>query len=440
MKKILLLLALVSMIFAGSAFQASMEPVEREASPDNQAVFNVNVFNNHSEERRFTLDYEFSRQSWIYFETSKTIPAGESRDFRVTFNTGEDALEGSYSFKIFVRDFQSRDTIVLSDYMRVNREYSMNVQQHSFSSEKVDPGDTAKASVTVQNILPRIVDDYSISSSFDSQTKQADVEPLAPGSVKTYNFEYDISEEASPETKNLTLEVNQGEETRFYSQHVTVNEMVKIDRSQSVEDKVLTVSGTREIINNGNSPQELSENISFSSYIEPVLNLNPEPNRTVEGDENKYIWDFVLEPGEKIVISYSINYWVPLVLAMIIVVGIAILGRLTGSVKVTKETEETEKGLKVSLKVINNSQNYRPEITVRDFVPNVAELHEDFDMAEPEVRKTTDGTKIEWNLEDFKPGEERVIQYKVESKVEVEDGLDLPDPTIVNDRKTDQLD
>jgi len=434
MRKAFLLLVLVSMIFAGSAFQASMGPVEREASPDSQAVFNVSVFNNESEERRFTLDYEFSRQGWIYFETSKTIPAGESRDFRVTFSPGEDALEGSYSFKMFVRDFQSRETKVLSDYMRVNRDYNLNVQQHSFSSSRVDPGETVETSVTVQNILPRIVDDYSITSSFDGETREAAVEPLAPGSIKTYDFEYDISEEASPSTKNLTLELVQGDERRFYSQDVAVNEIVNINRSESFEDKVLTVSGTRTIENNGNSPQGLSENLSFASYIEPVLNLDPEPNRTVEGDENTYLWDFVLEPGESLTISYSINYWIPLVLAMVIVVGIAVLGRITGKVTVEKELEDTEDGIKVSLKVINDSQNYRPNITVRDFVPNVAEIHEDFDMAKPEVRKTTDGTKIEWNLEDFRPGEERVIQYRVQPKVEVEDGLNLPEAVIVDEK------
>ena len=439
MKKVVLFLVLVSLLLTGVAFQASMEPVEREASVDDQAVFNVNVVNNHSEERRFTLDYEFSRQSWIYFETSKTIPPGESRDFRVTFSPGEDALEGSYSFKIFVRDFESRETKVVSDVMRVNRDYNLNVQQHSFSSERADPGDTVEASVTVQNILPRIVGDYSITSSFGDETRNSDTEPLAPGSVKTYDFKYDISEEASPETRNLSLEVVQGDERRFYSQLVDINEIVDVRRNESFEDKVITVSGTRTVSNNGNSPQNISENVSFASYLEPVLTLDPEPDNVIEGNENTYVWTTVLQPGESFTASYTVNYWIPLVLALIIIIGIFILGRLTGNVEVFKETEETAEGLKVSIKVLNNTQNYRPEITVRDFVPNVAEIKEEFDMLEPEIRKTTDGTKMEWTLEDFRPGEERVIQYIVDPKLEVEDGIGLPDPVIVNDGKKDQI-
>ncbi|WP_414838107.1 hypothetical protein ACK3SF_01765 [Candidatus Nanosalina sp. VS9-1] len=437
MRKAALILAFLAMIFTASAFTASMEPVDREASPGEQAVFNVTVFNNASEERRFVLDYEFSRSGWIYFDNSRRIPAGESRDFRVTISPGEDALQQSYSFKIFVTDFKTDETKVLSDYMRVNRDYRMNVPDFNVNKESFLPGETVEASITVQNILPRIVDDYSISSSFDGEQRDVDTDPLAPGALKTYSFEYDISQEASPGSRNISIKLVQDGEERVFSRLVQVEEVRKINRSGEMDDRVLIVTGSRNVENNGNSVANLSENITFPSYLDPILDLDPAPSRTVkEEDSNTYIWDFQLQPGEEMTFSYQVNYWIPLALAAIIILGLAVLGRLTGSFKISKEVEELDEDLKVSLEIVNDTEGFKPQVTIRDYVPNAAQLQEEFEMAKPEIRKTTDGVEMEWTLEDFKPGERRVIQYRVTPKVEVEDGMELPEAEVIEDGET----
>ena len=437
MRKAFLILALLGMIFTASAFTASIEPVDRQASPGEQAVFNVSVFNNASEDRRFVLDYEFSRSGWIYFDSSETIPAGETKDFRVTISPGEEALQQSYSFNIFVTDFKTGDTKILSDYMRVNRDYRMNVQDYDLGSESYRPGEKVEASITLQNILPRIIDNYNVSSSFDGEERVAETDPLAPSAVKTYGFEYDLSEEASPGTRNLSIKLVQDGEERVFSQLVNVEEIRSINSSENVDDKVLVVTGSMSVENNGNSPVNLSENVTFPSYLDPILELDPNPNQTVKGDgENTYVWKFQLQPGESIDFTYRIDYWIPLALAAVIIAGLAVLGRISGSFKLDKRIEETDEGLKVSLEILNDTESFRPQVTIRDFVPNVANLQEEFEMAKPELRKTTDGTEMEWTLEDFKPGEKRVIQYVVKPKVEIEEGLDLPSARIIEDGDT----
>ena len=437
MRKAFLILALLGMIFTASAFTASIEPVDREASPGEQAVFNVSVFNNASEDRRFVLDYEFSRSGWIYFDNSKTIPAGESEDFRVTISPGEEALQQSYSFKIFVTDFKTDETKIVSDYMRVNRDYRMNVQDYDLGKDSYRPGEKVEASVTVQNILPRIIDDYNISSSFNGEEKVAETDPLAPTALKTYSFEYDLSDKASPGSRNISIKLTQDGSERIFSKLVNVEEIKSINRTEDIEDKVLVVTGSMSITNNGNSPVNLSENITFPSYLDPILELDPDPNETVEGDgENTYVWNFQLQPGEQMNFAYRVDYWIPLALAAIIITGLAVLGRISGSFKLDKKIEETDEGLKVSIEIINDTEGFKPQVTIRDFVPNVANLQEEFEMARPELRKTTDGTEMEWTLEDFKPGEKRVIQYVVNPKVEIDEGLDLPAARVIEDGET----
>lgn len=432
MKKILLPLAIVLLAFSATAFETSIEPIEREASPGEQAVFQVDVFNNASEDRRFTLDYSFRNAGWIYFDSSRVIPAGETESFEITFRPSEDALQQSYSFTIFVTDFQTGETQRVSDYLRVTRDYSLNVQQVTLDEGEFMPGETVEASVTVQNILSRIVDDYSISSEFRSESVNANTEPLAPGAVKTYDFSYYIEEDAAPSTENLSLTVSHEDVDQVYTETVDIQEVRDVRRSQASEDKVLIVTGSRTVENRGNSPVSLTENVTFPSYLDPVLELSPDTTQVVEENgENMYIWEFELQPGEENEFTYQINYWIPLMLAAVIILGLAVLGRISGNIKVSKKTEKTGEGVKVSIEIKNGTEKYRPQLTVRDYVPNVAELDEEFEIAEPEVRKTTDGTKMEWTLEDFKPGERRVIQYNITPKVEVEEGIDLPSTEII---------
>lgn len=431
MRKILVLFLAIAMTFSVAAFEASIEPVEREASPGEQATYEVEVFNNASEDKRFTLDYSFHEAGWIYFDTSGVVPAGETETFNVTLIPGEDAIQQNYGFTIYVTDFETGESKQLSETMRVTRDHTLNVQSVDIQSGSVMPGESVQASVTVQNILPTIVDEYTVTSSFNDETRDADTEPLAPGAVREYDFTYDIPVEASPETYNLSLTVIQDEVEKVYHDTVQVEEVREINRSQEVDDRVLIVSGTKTVENNGNSPAEITENVTLPSYLDPILDFEPEPDQVTENEENTYIWEASLRPGEDIQFSYSINYWIPLLLAVIIIAGLSALSRISGNMKINKEVEEEKEGLKVSLEIINDTEKFRPQITVRDFVPNVAELDEDFEMAAPETRKTTDGTKIEWTLEDFKPGEKRIVQYRVKPKIEVEDGIDLPPAEII---------
>lgn len=431
MRKIIVLLLVLALTFSATAFEASIEPVEREASPGEQATFEVEVFNNASEDKRFTLDYSFHKAGWIYFDTSAVVPAGETETFNVTLVPGEDAIQQRYGFTIYVTDFEAGETQQLSETMRVTREHSLNVQSVDIQSGSVMPGEAVEASVTVQNILPRIVDGYSVSSGFNGETREADTEPLAPGAVREYDFTYDISPEASPEAYNLTLTVSQDDFENLYYEAVQVEEVREVNRDEEVDDRVLVVSGVKTVENNGNSPAEITENVTFPSYLDPVLEFNPNPDQVMENEENTYIWEASLQPGENIEFVYSINYWIPLLIAVIIIAGLSALSRISGNIKLNKELEEAEEGLKVSLEIVNDTEKFKPRITIRDFVPNVAELEEEFEMADPETRKTTDGTKIEWTLEDFKPGEKRVVQYRATPKVEVEDGIDLPSAEVI---------
>jgi hypothetical protein len=437
MRKLSLLLAILVTVSTAAGFTATLTPEKRSSSPENPAKFSITVENNATEPTRFLLDYDFTRSGWIYASTSKTIDPGDTGTFDITITPDDRAIEQSYSVNFYVTNFKTGRMKTLTDYFNVNRDYRLNVVD--FSVERTDymPGDTVRSSITVENLAPRIVSDYSFRSSIGDEVEEGEGEPLAPRASKTYSFSRQIPENAGPGERNVSIKLFFDGETRTFHDQIEVAEIREVDREVEESDRVVQRSAEITWSNSGNSRVNLSENVTFSDYLSPVLSFEPEPDTVKDsGERNTYIWNFRLKPGETATFSYSVDYWMPLTIAAVILAGIIILRRLSGNMKIRKKVEEEGGKLKVSLEVVNKTERTKDEIEIEDFVPNVAELDEDFEMAQPEMKKTVDGVQMKWTLDDFRPDEKRVLQYRVTPKVEIEGGIDLPEAEIQEDDST----
>jgi hypothetical protein len=436
MRKLSLLLAILVTVSTAAGFTATLTPENRSSSPGNSAEFSIAVENNASEPTRFRLDYDFTRSGWVYAPTSKTIEAGDTETFDITITPDDRAIEQSYSVKFYVTNSRTGEMKTLTDYFNVNRDYRLNVVD--FSVERTDymPGETVRSSITVENLAPRIVSEYSFRNSTAGEVEDREGEPLAPRASKTYSFSRQIPENAGPGERNVSIQLFFDGETRTFSEQINVAEIRDVDREVEQTDRVIHRSAEITWSNNGNSRVNLTENVTFADYLSPVLSFEPEPDTVDSGEENTYIWNFSLEPGETATFSYSVDYWMPLTIAAVILAGIIILRKLSGNMKITKKVEEEGEKLKVSLEIVNNTERTKDEIEIEDFVPNVAELDEDFEMAQPEMKKTVDGVEMKWTLEDFRPDEKRVLQYRVTPKVEIEGGIELPKAEILENDST----
>ncbi|MFB6241770.1 MAG: hypothetical protein ABEJ36_03120 [Candidatus Nanosalina sp.] len=436
MKKLSLALVLLILLGTVAGFEASIDPVKRQATPQNPAIFQIEIKNTADTSETFSLNYEFTRSGWIYFDTSVTIAAGETEKVNVTINPGEDAIQQSYRFTIFVsRNGGSSDFKSLTDYTVVERQYEINIKEFTVDKTSYRPGEKLKGSITVQNIAPQIISDYRLYSSFINKSKVKKGIAFAPGALKTYDFSYIIPEDAAPGERNfsITLEYEDRKQTR--STGILVEKVRNITRKRFKNDRVLYTTGRFLISNEGNTEVKLHENMTFPAYLDAVLTFEPEPDsKFSQGSATVYSWKFTLEPEENMVIHYRVNYWIPLTIAAVILLSVVALRKLSGSVRIIKKVEEMEEGkLKISIELKNNSEHLQDDLKVRDFVPNVAELDEDFEMTRPDTKRTTDGIELEWDLDNFKPGEERVIQYEIEPKVEVEGGLEVGSAELVKE-------
>ncbi|MBW2986276.1 hypothetical protein KY333_02810, partial [Candidatus Woesearchaeota archaeon] len=102
--------------------------------------------------------------------------------------------------------------------------------------------------------------------------------------------------------------------------------------------------------------------------------------------------------------------------------------RKTATVIATKEGGISE--LKIIIEIINRSKKQIKHVKIIDNVPRIAELAKEYDVGtvKPDkvVQHERKGTLVKWSLDEVDPGEERVISYKVKSKLSILGGVTLP--------------
>ncbi|MFB6076848.1 MAG: hypothetical protein ABEK12_01815, partial [Candidatus Nanohaloarchaea archaeon] len=192
----------------------------------------------------------------------------------------------------------------------------------------------------------------------------------------------------------------------------------------------ITSRTTVTVRNRGNVPSNGTTLVArVPSYLSYVTSTTPTPDTVAaEAGSTVYRWNVgTVEPGASATASYTINYWVPVVL-LVLLFGAAGLGiRQYRRPHIVKRVYDRDGTHAVHLRVENRSGSVLEDVTVRDEVPGIASLVQKFDAVSPDrIREGGEETGIEWNFNRFEPGEERILTYEVSPQVAVEEAVTLP--------------
>ncbi len=172
---------------------------------------------------------------------------------------------------------------------------------------------------------------------------------------------------------------------------------------------------------------------SFFSSTEPRANV------LKENSKRYFVWDVSLGSDHSMTVSVRKSYrafvFVILLIILSVIAYFYIRSPLTISKRVTeiKRDEGGISSLKIIITVKNRSQEKLQNIEIEESVPNIAEVQKDLyigTLAPTKVlRHESKGYVIKWNLDSFDIGEERVLAYKVKSKLPVLGNFSLPPTT-----------
>lgn len=438
--KILFIVFLV--IFAGSvsAFPADLKVVDRTASVENPAVFNITVENDYTVQDRFRISSLQSppvSSNWFDYEYSKTIESGEKDTFRVEVTPEENSIQQNYAFTVNLRSLRNDEAVKLDSFVTVVNKYDLKITSFEISDSQVKPAETVEISATVQNTESESLDNFTVKAEGFNSTVEKTGAVLGAGDSIRYNFELDVPERSSPGDETIELSIyNNGEKSQSSSQTVNVEEVEEVEQTSQEEDRLLSKTETVTLENKGNVEVERTIERALPVYLDPLANFQPLPDETeTEAAQQNYNWNINLQPGESKKITYTVDYTPALGFVALLFLGVLGFKKLQTDLKVSKTTKNVDGKTKIRIELQNNSSKALTDLEVKDFVPDIAEVSKQFEMAKPVVAKTSSGTRLEWEIDNLQPGEQRVFEYRIKPLVEVEGGVNLDSAEIIRDGK-----
>jgi hypothetical protein len=179
------------------------------------------------------------------------------------------------------------------------------------------------------------------------------------------------------------------------------------------------------VINEGNvmEPRYVTYRSYPNNYWVTGLVTAPEDCFVSGGDKTcRYVFQD-LAPGERVTLSYRLDYWSVYATYALILIAVFLtiffaMRRMTAPVIVKKHARRGGKH-HVVLEIRNPFRHTLSNAIVRDWVSPLANvLQHEIKMVRPLVRRSDAGTELIWKLGNIKPNETRIITYPVKALVQ----------------------
>lgn len=300
--------------------------------------------------------------------------------------------------------------------------------------EEIFPGSGVSFDVTFKNNANEKLEnlDVYITSSIFSEEDKINLYPL-----KDLNKEYRFSIPSGLEAGEYSFSIrvyHEGVLKGFYSTEFNVALSSDVNEKSSTSKGFLSSVVVLSKTNEGNTAVEKAVSYPCNWFKRIFTSINPGAEVVVENGKKFYQWKFVLQPGEEYKITINTDYKILFVIVLIILGLVALriyykYRNLSIEKKIFKisDSKESISDLKILLHIKNNTNKDIHHIKVIDLLPNFIKPSSDFGTLKPtSIQKGSAGMRLVWEINSLEPGEERIISYKVHSKIHVVGKIDLP--------------
>ena len=279
------------------------------------------------------------------------------------------------------------------------------------------------------------LDIYVTSTVFNDQKK---LNLKAYESLKT-GFNFNIESTTLSGKYSMSVRVYKGDSLKGISDfdfNVIENpEIIEKDKTERSFLKTVEVL-SRE--NKGNSIIESRVRYPITFLGRIFSSVDPNPQVLQFGDGKHYVWDLMLEPGDKVEIRITTNYRIILALILLVIIGFFIFYYFKGKTVTIVKTlfriyheKEDVTEMKILLHVSNKTEQEVHNIKVIDILPGLIKPTAEFATLKPErIQKGGKGMRIIWNIPKLEKHEERVISYKVRSRLPLVGEVELPSASV----------
>ena len=188
-------------------------------------------------------------------------------------------------------------------------------------------------------------------------------------------------------------------------------------------------------INIGNIPVDVNVKIDKNIFTRLFTSFNHEPNFVDRhGFVVTYTWNKKMNPADIFIVKAKTNYIFPLLIlvaAILIIIGFKRYIQTKVEVKKSVSPVKTKTGhfaLRVNLTV--KARKRVENLSLIDKIPAIVKVYEKFGASKPSSIDTKN-RRIQWDIGDLNPGEERVFSYIIYSKLGIVGKFTLPEALAV---------
>ncbi len=449
MKKLLILSILLSVFVLTSVYadlNAQVEVIDDSIYLDEQAKFKLTIINPDLISKVVQV-YTPSIEWYVNLEPFiTTINRNSSVEVELSVVPSVWAETGAQKVTVII-DSPNKDEkvtlelpIFVKSFDTEKKEYQPSVELKVDFPVDIDPRQKIPINIYLRNRNRLNISnmELSVESQIFADHKFISLEPLSERREKIF---FEIDPLTSPMDDKLEIKI-------IYNNRTVNKERIdyKVIRYANFVQKVDSIEElfkkTSEyiIINEGNVPKIDVFRIPTSFISKIFTKTDPAPDRVNLKRQAYFEWDLDLQPNEEFTIFVEENYR-PIIYLILISIVVAMVYFLYRSPVVIKKesivvgsSEDGVSEMKVLLHIRNRSQDLIENLTVTDLIPSIAthvkETHIGTLAPTKILRHAKKGTIIKWEMEALEPFEERIITYRLKSKIAIVGGFTLPSAKI----------
>lgn len=449
MKKLILLpmcILLFTFAFVGASdYTIDIDPIRDEINPLEDAQFLATVTNTGDtigDFNIYTPDVTWSIPPTT-FKVYTTSP-NNVEEVKLVITPTKYVEPGLQLLKLRFKESTTDELIeeTVQIYVKSNSTrtgyYQPSIRMDVDVPEEIDPRDTIKATVSLENLN---VIDYKdlklvVSSDLESFNKEETID-LGPTRRKTIEISYSLDPLTQPKEYEVDFILYDGEEVIEEATSIAKVKSINPDFKEDIEvesmffKKIISTTYTSQ--SNVLDKQVIKKKTNIVKNI--FTSAVPEAEIMKDVDGSYLSWELELDPGESKNITTTVNYRPIIYILLLILLGIVLYYNYRSPIILTKSVSDvaTKEGgisnIKVTLQLKSISKKPVKKLTITDTIPNIAELEKHFvegTLKPTKILKSSKGTRLVWEIDEIAPGEDRLIRYDLKSKLSIVGNFKLP--------------
>ena len=306
------------------------------------------------------------------------------------------------------------------------------------SPEEIDPREEFTIKITMNN--QNLIDYPNLTIKAESNILKDELnEKLGPQEEKIVEIKKKLDDKAAPVTDRLVVAV-------FIGDRLVVNPIVSEFKIKEYTTQTeLPAEHSFLKIRKGIKAESNNYDYKGTARLEttPLKNLmsttSPRANKIKENGKYYLVWDVKLDSNRSMTVYATENYRPIVVIAVLAIIEVILYFVFRSPIVVRKGTASigtSEGGVaeaKIVVKVKNRSPNQIANIEVLDNLPHIAHVEKELSIGSMQphaiLKHPKGGLVIRWNIETLEAGDERVLSYKMRSRLPILGEFNLPAAT-----------